>query len=279
MCSTVGTARHRFAGKIFRYDPGGVIMKELWTDRPVFGLFDVIEYGPAASTNGAVAQSVHASSSSVLEGVDTRKPDDLRPYRDGVKRFIDVALVTLTAPFWLPIVAICAAALWFEGGLPFYRQERLGRDGKRFSILKLRTMVRDADKILEELIASDSKVRDEWNSLQKLRDDPRITPVGRFLRASSLDELPQLINVLKGEMSLVGPRPMMTDQLDLYGDPTAYFAVRPGLTGLWQVSTRNNGQFTYRHGVDEAYERALTFKLDLIILFKTVGVVLRRTGC
>ena len=103
--------------------------------------------------------------------------------------------------------------------------------------------------------------------------------MGRFLRATSLDELPQLINVLKGEMSLVGPRPMLPEQLSLYGDPRAFFAVRPGLTGLWQVSARNNNKFTYRHGVDAAYEAALTFGMDISILFRTVGVVLRRTGC
>ena len=140
-------------------------------------------------------------------------------------------------------------------------------------------MVRDADAVLESYLAANPAMRAEWDEMQKLKDDPRITRVGAFLRATSLDELPQLWNVLKGDMSLIGPRPMMPDQLEMYGDAKAYFALRPGITGLWQVSARNNSRFTYRNEVDAAYRRNLSLPMDLTILFKTVGVVLRRTGC
>lgn len=220
-----------------------------------------------------------ASQSTVWDAALARRAPQIRFYRHFGKRALDIILIVLSAPFWLPMIAICALALWLEGGQPFYRQDRLGKRGLTFSILKLRTMVRDADTVLKDMLSRDPEMRAEWDALQKLRDDPRITPVGKVLRATSLDELPQLINVLKGDMSLVGPRPMMPDQLCLYGDPQAYFAVHPGLTGLWQVSARNESTFAHRHSVDESYEQALSLKLDCVILYKTVGVVLRQTGC
>lgn len=201
------------------------------------------------------------------------------PYAAVFKRSIDITLVVLSLPFSLLIIGLCAIALWIESGNPFYTQDRLGRNGKRFSILKLRTMVRNADAVLEDYLSTDPVMRLEWDTLQKLKLDPRVTRVGRFLRATSLDELPQLLNVLRGDMSIVGPRPMMPDQLGLYGDPRAYNALRPGITGLWQISARNNSRFSYRNEVDAAYERSVTLKMDLTILVRTVGVVLRRTGC
>mgnify|MGYP003649678151 CR=1 FL=1 len=200
-------------------------------------------------------------------------------YANWCKRGLDVGLVLLSLPFVLPLVALCALALWIEGGTPFYTQDRLGRNGSRFSIFKLRTMVRDADALLEKVLAADPEMRREWDSLQKLKVDPRVTRVGRFLRATSLDELPQLFNVLRGDMSIVGPRPMLPEQLIMYGDPRAYNALRPGITGLWQISTRNAGRFSYRNDVDAAYERNVTFKMDMTILMRTVSVVMRRTGC
>ena len=202
----------------------------------------------------------------------------LSVYRHFLKRFFDVSFVLLTLPFSLPLIAFCALTLWFEGGKPFYTQARLGAGGKRFSILKLRSMVDNADQVLEVYLARDPEMKREWDSIQKLTDDPRITPVGAILRKTSLDELPQLWNVLRGDMSLVGPRPMMPDQLKLYGNPRAYFSLRPGITGRWQVSARNSERFSYRNEVDAVYERTHSFWADLVILFKTVGVVLRRTG-
>lgn len=194
------------------------------------------------------------------------------------KRVLDIVLVLLILPLALPVIVICALALWVEGGFPFYRQDRLGQHGRRFSILKLRTMVRDADALLEQYLDACPKLRREWDETQKLKQDPRITPVGRFLRASSLDELPQLWNVLKGDMSLVGPRPMMPDQLPLYGDARAYFALKPGITGVWQVSARNESHFSYRAQIDARYGQQLSMRTDLFLMLRTVGVVLRGTG-
>jgi lipopolysaccharide/colanic/teichoic acid biosynthesis glycosyltransferase len=217
-------------------------------------------------------------SSYVWEAAADRRAAPIYLYRDVVKRAIDILFIIMTLPFSLPIILFCAFALWLEGGNPFYTQDRLGKDGKRFSIFKLRTMVRDADRKLGTYLAQNPDARTEWDRFQKLKDDPRITPIGKVLRASSLDELPQLFNVFTGDMSIVGPRPMLPEQLPMYGDPKAYNALRPGITGLWQVSARNEEQFSYRNEVDTVYENALSASLDVKILFKTVGVVLRRTG-
>lgn len=194
------------------------------------------------------------------------------------KRLLDVGLVLLTLPISLLIIAIAAFALWIEGGTPFYRQKRLGKDGKEFTMFKLRTMVRDADTRLASILAEDAALNREWHFTQKLKNDPRITVVGDFLRRSSIDELPQLWNVLKGDMSLIGPRPMMPDQLPLYGDPKAYFALRPGLSGFWQVSDRNESSFGFRADADRSYAYRISFRVDLFVLWKTVGAVLNRTG-
>lgn len=194
------------------------------------------------------------------------------------KRILDLLLICAGAPIVLPVVLFCAVALWIESGLPFYRQARLGRDGRVFTIWKLRTMVRDAETLLAFHLDNDPKLKAEWDATQKLKNDPRITRMGRVLRATSLDELPQLWNVVKGDMSLVGPRPMLPDQLEMYGDPDAYFAMRPGLTGQWQVSARNESGFEARQHMDRDYHMRLSLRADADILRRTVGVVLRGTG-
>lgn len=194
------------------------------------------------------------------------------------KRILDIGLVLLTLPVTTMIILLAALALWIESGAPFYRQKRLGRDGREFTMFKLRTMVRDADTRLEKILAEDPALNREWHFTQKLKKDPRITAVGDFLRRSSIDELPQIWNVLKGDMSLIGPRPMMPEQLPLYGDPQAYFALRPGLSGFWQVSERNESSFGFRADADWSYAQKLSFGVDLFVLWKTVGAVLRRTG-
>lgn len=254
--------------------PWGVKMKDNVTNTTDFGGF---AFGTSPSFPDG-SDSVVVQQSYVWDAALASKDGPVYLYRHLAKRIIDVVFVLLTLPFSLPIIGLCALALWLEGGSPFYTQDRLGAGGKRFSIWKLRTMVRDADAVLEDYLARDPEMRREWDTLQKLRNDPRVTPTGRFLRMTSLDELPQLFNVFNGDMSLVGPRPMLPEQLPMYGNPTAYFALRPGITGLWQVSARNNSRFTYRNEVDAAYEHALTLKMDLTILFKTIGVVLRPTG-
>lgn len=199
-------------------------------------------------------------------------------YAAAGKRALDLFLVLASLPIALPIIVFAALALWVESGVPFYYQDRLGRYGRRFRLFKLRTMVRNADQCLQEHLDRDPALRREWDETQKLKQDPRITPVGRILRMTSLDELPQLWNVFTGEMSLVGPRPMMPEQLKLYGDASAYFAVKPGLTGLWQVSSRNESSFASRAQADADYLRAMGLPLDLKLIWRTVGVVARGTG-
>ncbi|WP_253913090.1 sugar transferase [Pseudoruegeria sp. HB172150] len=199
-------------------------------------------------------------------------------YRRWGKRAIDLVLLMLILPIALPLLALSAIALSIEGQPILFRQKRLGRGGRAFTMLKFRTMVPDAERRLEEYLQSDPLLRQEWDATQKLKQDPRITPLGHFLRRSSLDELPQLWHVLTGEMSLVGPRPMLPQQIDLYGDPYAYVAMRPGITGLWQVSERNESDFTGRAVADREYERICTLTTDLSLIAMTAGVMLRGTG-
>ena len=190
---------------------------------------------------------------------------------------LDIVFVLMAAPVVLPIVLILALLVARDGAAPFYLQDRVGRAGRVFRIWKLRTMVKDADARLEAHLAADPAARMEWDATQKLKDDPRITRLGRILRKSSLDELPQLWNVLKGDMSLVGPRPMMVSQRPLYGG-RSYYALRPGVTGLWQISDRNECDFSARAGFDDIYERSVSLGTDLTVLARTVSVVVRGTG-
>jgi lipopolysaccharide/colanic/teichoic acid biosynthesis glycosyltransferase len=198
-------------------------------------------------------------------------------YKTTGKRVLDVALVLLSSIIVLPLISLLAAIIWVKGGSPFYVQRRVGRGGQSFNIYKLRTMVADSDELLAKLVRDCPETRHEWNTTQKLKDDPRITPFGRFLRKSSLDELPQLLNVLLGDMSLVGPRPMMESQVALYPGH-AYYRLRPGVTGFWQICDRNACDFADRAKFDDAYDRTLSLGTDVRVLAQTVGVVLRGTG-
>lgn len=199
------------------------------------------------------------------------------PYARFVKRGLDVTLVLVSAPITVPVIALCALLVARDGHAPLFRQARVGRDGRIFKLVKLRSMVPDAEARLAAHTAADPAARAEWDRYQKLRNDPRITPLGNLLRRTSLDELPQLWNVLTGDMSLVGPRPMMENQRPLYPG-TAYYQLRPGLTGLWQISARNQTSFANRSTFDTEYGRSVTLLQDLAILCKTVAVVLRQTG-
>ncbi len=199
-------------------------------------------------------------------------------YRDRFKRILDVTLVIMAAPAVLLVLGICALLIARDGGSPFYQQTRIGRFGKTFKMWKLRSMVANADAALEHHLNANPAARIEWNRNQKLRHDPRITKVGQMLRKTSLDELPQLWNVLKGDMSLVGPRPMMVDQQALYPG-SAYYALRPGLTGFWQVSVRHESSFAERATYDAEYLRKVTFAQDISVMLKTVSVVTKGTGC
>ncbi|MBE0454239.1 sugar transferase [Roseovarius autotrophicus] len=198
-------------------------------------------------------------------------------YRDGAKRCLDILLVVLSLPISLPLILGMMGLVALEGGNPLYCQKRLGRGGRLFRLIKIRTMVPGAEALLAAHLDQNSEARREWVETQKLKCDPRTTRIGRFLRKSSLDELPQLWNVLKGDMSLVGPRPMMPEQERLYPG-TAYFDLRPGITGLWQISERNETSFAERAGFDNRYLSSLSLSLDLSILLRTVSVVLRGTG-
>ena len=198
-------------------------------------------------------------------------------YRTHFKRAFDIVFSIVTLALISPIVLILAALIALDGYDPFYTQLRVGKGGKHFRIWKLRTMVFNADDLLEAHLSQDPSARIEWDTTQKLKNDPRITRVGLFLRRSSLDELPQLLNILNGTMSLVGPRPIMPCQNNAYSG-LAYYKFRPGLTGLWQVSDRNEGEFIGRVRYDERYDRVISFKTDLHVIWQTFGVVLRRTG-
>ena len=199
-------------------------------------------------------------------------------YRNGLKRVLDVMLVLLAAPVAVPLVLVLALiVLVMEGGAPFYGQDRVGRSGKIYKMWKLRSMVPDAEARLADHLTADPAARVEWDSTQKLKADPRITRFGRLMRKSSMDELPQLWNVLLGDMSLVGPRPMMDGQQDLYPG-IAYYRMRPGITGFWQISKRNESTFAERADFDDRYEREVSLVTDLRLLTATVGVVLRATG-
>lgn len=200
-------------------------------------------------------------------------------YADRAKRGLDVALVVLAAPLVLPLIVLLAMLVRRDGGPAFYGHLRVGRDRAAFHCLKLRTMVADADARLADHLRDDAEARREWAATRKLRHDPRVTRIGRFLRRTSLDELPQLINVLRGEMSLVGPRPVTDDELVRYGvNRTAYLSVRPGLTGLWQVSGRGATSYERRVHLDAEYVARIGMFTDLGILVRTVGVVLAGAG-
>jgi exopolysaccharide production protein ExoY len=179
-----------------------------------------------------------------------------------------------------PVMIVLALMVWRKDGAPiFYGHYRVSYRGKLFRCLKFRSMYRNSDQMLAELLVTNPAARAEWELDQKLSDDPRITPIGQFLRRTSLDELPQLFNVLRGEMSLVGPRPITVAELTRYGRVRwHYLSVRPGMTGLWQVSGRNNTTYDERVALDQRYIDDRSVWLDLSILLKTVKVVVTRDG-
>ena len=198
-------------------------------------------------------------------------------YSSYLKRLLDIFFVLASAPVVLPVVAIFALLIRRDGGPAFYAQERVGKDGKLFICWKLRSMVVDADAKLADYLASDPSAQAEWMVNQKLKNDPRITKVGNFIRKTSIDELPQFLCILKGDMSLVGPRPFLPEQQKLYKG-SAYYEMRPGLTGFWQVGDRNESSFAARAVFDNRYASELTFSTDVSILMRTVSVVIKGTG-
>nr|WP_323781854.1 sugar transferase [Thalassovita sp.] len=198
-------------------------------------------------------------------------------YRIAGKRALDLTLVLLMAPTVLVVIVLLAAVIALDGKSPFYCQNRVGRNGRVYRMWKLRSMTPNADAALKQYLADNPDARREWDANQKLRHDPRITRFGKLIRQTSLDELPQLWNVVKGEMSLVGPRPMMCEQRILYPG-TEYYDMLPGITGYWQTSVRNESSFRDRAQFDAAYHRDLSVGTDIKVLLATVSVVMSATG-
>jgi len=196
-----------------------------------------------------------------------------------VKRQLDLLGAVVLAIVFSPLMVAIFLFMRRSGGSVIYKHRRVGRDGRLFECPKFRTMVPNADQILRDLLERDPALKAEWVQDHKLRNDPRITQLGRFLRRTSLDELPQLWNVVRGEMSLVGPRPVVREELLRYGrNVGAYLAAKPGITGLWQVTGRNNTDYRRRVVLDTYYVRNQNLALDLFILIKTTGVVVRGKG-
>lgn len=204
-----------------------------------------------------------------------------RPLNYFTKRVFDYAAsLFIFALLALPLAAIAAIIKLTSPGPAIYRQKRVGKKNREFYCFKFRTMYADADKRLKEILDRNPDKRAEWERFYKLKDDPRVTPIGRFLRRTSLDELPQIFNVLKGDMSLVGPRPVTREEIDKYYRESAElcFCVMPGITGLWQVSGRSNTDYDYRISLDSWYVRNWNLWLDIVILIRTIAVVFRKEG-
>lgn len=195
------------------------------------------------------------------------------------KRAFDVVAGLLLLFLFAPAMLFLGLVVALDGGRPFISLRRLGRDGNHFACWKIRTMVMVAETRLAQILAQDPEAAAEWARDQKLVDDPRVTRLGKALRSTSLDELPQLWNVVRGDMSLVGPRPITDAEMVRYGEAgSSYISVRPGLTGLWQVQGRNSVSYDERVRLNVDYVSNLSFRADLSILLRTVGAVLNRTG-
>lgn len=225
--------------------------------------------------NGVLISSIHHKGMAFYI-----KNNLLSPMDQMIKRGFDLLVsffgLILLSPLLIWLYSIVYKA---TRGHPFFSHERIGFGGRKFKVYKFRTMYLDADERLELLLESSVESKEEWEKDFKLKNDPRVTKIGAFLRKTSLDELPQLINVLKGEMSLVGPRPIIEAEVEKYGEYFEYFtAVRPGITGLWQVSGRNDIEYDERVQLDVWYVRNWSIELDIQILIKTVLVVLGRKG-
>ena len=202
-------------------------------------------------------------------------------YRKLFQQTYNYFFVLLLLPITLPIIVLIALAIKLESKGPiFFSHYRVGQNGKKFPIIKFRSMYKDARERLEKLLAENPEAKVEWEQCYKLKNDPRVTRVGNFLRKTSLDELPQIFNVLKGEMNFVGPRPVLQEEIENYykEDAEYYYMVKPGITGLWQVSGRSDTDYDYRVDTDKWYVLNWSLWLDIVILVKTIKVVLKRDG-
>ncbi len=195
------------------------------------------------------------------------------------KRALDILGSIVLLVFFAPLMVVLFFLVRMDGGPAMFIHQRVGKNGVLFRCYKFRSMIPNAEEVLKDILVCDSQFRSDWEADQKLRNDPRITRIGVFLRHKSLDELPQLFNVLNGDMSLVGPRPITVDEISRYGPAIEYYYLtRPGLTGAWQVSGRNDVSYEERVALDVDYSRRWSFLTDLAILLKTVGVVISGRG-
>lgn len=215
-----------------------------------------------------------------IEYVATQQTTANRRRYFRLKRATDIVIASSAIIFLLPVLLPIALFIRLsDGGPALFKHKRIGRNGEAFECFKFRSMVTDSQARLDRLLATDEAARAEWKATQKLSNDPRITALGSFLRKSSLDELPQLLNVLRGEMSIVGPRPITTSEIERYGDDfDKYVSVRPGLTGLWQVSGRSGTTYARRVALDVEYVRNGSYSRDWKIMLMTVPAVLMSDG-
>lgn len=235
--------------------------------------------------SGSGAQTSHSATATTLrpvEGVQSVgapavEPCGLRWRQRAVKRLFDLASVlVILGLFWWAIIIVAIAVRLTTGSPVIYGHKRVGRGGREFKCYKFRSMVPHADEVLAHLLATDANAREEWARDFKLKDDPRITRVGKFIRKTSMDEMPQLWNVIKNDMSIVGPRPVVRSELERYyrGDSKAhYLSVKPGLTGPWQVSGRNDMEYGERVELDRSYVRTWGLFSDFMIVMRTVRVM------
>ena len=202
------------------------------------------------------------------------------PVGGGVKRLFDIVLVLLALVVFCPIFLLLMALVKFsDGGQIFYGHKRIGHNGRTFHCLKFRTMVENGDQVLAQHLRASPEALEEWQAARKLSNDPRVTVVGSVMRKLSLDELPQLFNILRGDMSIVGPRPVVEEELELYGTAAAlYLRSRPGLTGLWQISGRNDVSYATRVAFDTQYVMRWSFIQDIVIIARTVPAVCLSRG-
>jgi len=242
------------------------------------------EYQSPESRNVAAIEDSYSyieavSGASVWTRRREQLPADLFRYRV-IKRSMDVLLILLAAPIFLVVLGIVSGVVMLSSPGPiFYSHRRIRKNGAFFSMWKFRTMCVNSAEVLEDYLSRHPEARSEWNKTHKLRHDPRITPIGSFLRRYSLDELPQLWNVLTGHMSLVGPRPIVAAEVEKYADSfECYCRVKPGLTGLWQVSGRSELTYDERVALDCEYVNRWSLRKDLKILLKTVNVVVNQDG-
>ena len=236
--------------------------------------------GSAGYATGYTLERSRVHAAAIDRSFISRAHDiDIPPAEQAVKRMLDIVLTLMLVVVLSPVLLTIACLACLDGGAVLFGHRRIGTQGKTFTCWKFRTMVLNADKVLEELLASDPAARAEWEETFKLKRDPRVTRIGRFLRSTSLDELPQLLNVLKGEMSLVGPRPIVWDEVKRYGSAFHdYTRCRPGITGPWQVSGRNDVDYRNRVALDRNYARGWSLATDVQILWKTFFVVIKRRG-